>query len=104
MSVLALTETIKFFRSYGVKCDKKVVEEWLQSTLITKDGSNRVCEEDLYEFNEWCRWKGTAYEKGIDDQTKIARLLEEINGLKGEISALEKEKEDLEKQLGVTPF
>lgn len=48
--------------------------------------------------------KGTAYEEGIDDQTKIARLLEEVNGLKSEIAVLKKEKEQLEDRLGVTPF
>lgn len=72
MSVLALTKTTKFFRSYGVKCDDKLVEEWLNTTPTTKD--YQVSEDDLYNFNKWCKWKGTAYEEGIDDQTKIARL------------------------------
>ncbi|MGG1815094.1 hypothetical protein ABDI16_24120, partial [Cytobacillus firmus] len=60
--------------------------------------------DDLYYFNEWCRWKGTPYEEGIDDQTKIARLLEEINDLQSEVSALKKEKENLELRLGINPF
>ena len=38
------------------------------------------------------RWEGTAYEKGIDDQTKINRLLEEIADLKQKVSKLEKER------------
>ncbi|WP_026562902.1 hypothetical protein [Bacillus sp. J37] len=92
MSELALTKTIKFFRSYGLKCEEKLVEEWLKATSTTKDSSHQVGEDDLYEFNEWCRMKGTAYEEGIDDQTKIARLLEEMNGLKSEIAVLKKKK------------
>lgn len=103
MSVLTLGHTTKFFRSYGIKCDDQLVEEWLK-TIPTEDLSNQVSEDDLYDFNEWCRWKGTAYEEGIDDQTKIARLLEEINELKSEISLLKQEKENLEVKLGITPF
>lgn len=94
----------KFFRSYGVKCDEKLVEEWLTHNSSSKALSHNFYEEDLYDFNEWCRWKDTAYEEGIDDKTKIARLLEEINELKCEIVVLKKEKEDLEIQLGVIPF
>lgn len=104
MSELALTKTIKFFRSYGLKCEEKLVEEWLNTSSTTKDSSHQVCENDLYEFNEWSRMKGTAYEEGIDDQTKIARLLEEVNGLKSEIAVLKKDKEQLEDRLEVTPF
>ncbi|MGU4885134.1 hypothetical protein MAY10_25095, partial [Escherichia coli] len=99
-----LTKTINFFRSYGLKCEDKLVEEWLNATSITKDFNDQVCEDDLYEFNDWCSLKGTAYEEGIVDQTKIARLLEEVNGLKSEIALLKKDKEELEDRLGVTPF
>lgn len=102
MSPLTLTEGIKFFRSYGVKCDEKLVEEWLNRKSIKNDLNNGFGEEDLYDFNEWCRWKDTAYEEGIDDQTKIERLLEEINELKSKLSMLEKEKE--QGQLGIIPF
>jgi hypothetical protein len=103
MGVSRLKETIKFFRSYGLKYDEKLIEEWLK-TIATKDLTYQVCEDDLYEFNEWYRWKGTAYEEGIDDQTKIARLLEEIGELRSEISLLKKEKELLEDNLGIIPF
>jgi hypothetical protein len=103
MSVLGLKEITKFFRSYGLKCEEKLIEEWLK-TSTTKDLTNQVCEDDLYEFNEWNRWKGTAYEEGIDDQTKIARLLKEMDELRSEISLLKKEKELLEDKLGIIPF
>lgn len=38
--------------------------------MVTKHTSNQVSEDDLYRFNEWCRWKGTAYEERIGDQAK----------------------------------
>ncbi len=104
MSILALSKAIKYFHSYGIKCEEKLVEEWLNNPSTSKDLKDNFCEKDLYDFNDWCRWKGTAYEEGIDDQTKIARLLEEISSLKNEIAALKIEKVDLEEQLGVMPF
>lgn len=104
MSELALTKTTKFFRSYGIKCNEELIAEWLNTASRRENLSEQVCEDDLYYFNEWCRWKGTPYEEGIDDQTKIARLLEEINDLQSEVSALKKEKENLELRLGINPF
>jgi hypothetical protein len=87
MSAFTAKEATTFFLSYGLKCDEKLVKEWLND-MVTKNKRNQVSEDDLYRFNEWCRWKGTACEEGIDDQTKIARLVEEINALKCEIASL----------------
>jgi len=102
MNALVITETMRFFRSYGLKCDEKLIEEWLETTIpSTKTFDYQVSEDDLYAFNEWCRWKGTAYENGIDDKTKIVRLLDEINELKCELSLLKKEKERLEGKLEI---
>lgn len=101
---MTLATAINYFRSYGLKCDDTLVKEWLNSTTFKIDPCKVFCEDDLYNFNEWCRWKDTAYEEGIDDQTKITRLLEEIHELKSEIRSLKKEKETLENQLGITPF
>lgn len=101
---MSVTAATKYFRSYGVKCDETLVEEWLNSTALKNRPRNGFCEDDLYDFNEWCRWKDTAYEEGIDDQTKITRLLEEINELKTEITNLKKEKEVLQNQLGINLF
>ena len=101
-----VSEAIKFFRSYGIKCEDedKFVNEWLNSNQTRKDLREPFCEDDLYDFNDWCRWKGTAYEKGIDDQTKIERLLEEISELKSEINALREENNELEARLGINYF
>ncbi|MCM3360373.1 hypothetical protein ACTQ5K_11405 [Niallia sp. Sow4_A1] len=99
------TAAIKFFRSYGVKCEVKLVEEWLNSSSSNQKGLNEnFCEEDLYDFNEWCRWKGTGYEEGIDDKTRIERFIKEINELKSEIDRLNTEKALLEEQLGIGIF
>ncbi len=101
-----VSEAIKFFRSYGVKCEDndKMVEDWLNSNPSRKNSGEDFSEDDLYDFNDWCRWKGTTYEKGIDDQTKIERLLEEINELKNEINALREENNQLEARTGNNYF
>ena len=104
MSGPALIEATKFFRSYGVKCEEELVEEWLNSSCGDKETQRGFCEDDLYDFNEWCRWKGTAHEVGIDEQTKVARLLEEIADLKKEITALQRDKQDLLNRTGILPF
>lgn len=106
MGTFTVKEATEFFHSYEMKCDEKDVEEWMNDPYTKRKIQNckHVDEGDLYDFSEWLRWKGTAYEYGIDDQTKIARLLKEIDGLKDQIEALEKEKESLEDQLGIMPF
>jgi hypothetical protein len=90
MSVIGLSEMTLFFRSYGLKCDQKNIEEWMIKTnwVNKNEVKQLISEDDLYDFNEWNRWEGTAYEAGIDDETKINRLLEEIRDLKLEIKKL----------------
>lgn len=48
--------------------------------------------------------KGTSYEPGIDDQTNIARRLEEITELKKENEALKREIYKLATEPGYLPF
>ncbi|GGK09462.1 hypothetical protein GCM10007063_34930 [Lentibacillus kapialis] len=96
-------EATKFFHSYELKCNENLVQEWM-NRKSTKHIGSQVTEDDVWEFTEWWGRKDTAYEEGIDDQTKINRLLEEITRLKKEKSSLEKEKTDLELQLGIMPF
>lgn len=107
MSTFTVGEVTRFFQSYGLKCDEKLIEEWVNEKSGKANNSGtiqQISEDDIYSFNDWCRWKGTAYEKGIDDRTKIDRLFEEINGLKKEIETLKTEKIILEEQLGILPF
>lgn len=103
MSAFTAKEAMEYFYSYGLRWDEKSVQEWMNDPT-TKITSNQVCEDDLYRFNDWCRWKGTAYEEGIDDQTKITRLINEINELNSEIAVLETEKRDLKWHLEDLPF
>lgn len=58
----------------------------------------------VYNFSDWCRVYGTAYEDGIEDQTKIDRLIKEVFTLKKEIETLKAEKAVLEDSLGILPF
>ncbi|MGP4083053.1 hypothetical protein ACTWQL_24660 [Pseudalkalibacillus sp. R45] len=103
MSSYTAKEAATFFQSYCVSCDEGEVQEWMNKDRRTNT-DNPVCEDDLYQFNEWCRWRGTAYEEGIDEPTKTERLLEEISELKRERSLLRKEIEALKEQLGIMPF
>lgn len=103
MSVLNAEEAIRFFKSYGFRVDEESVKEWVQDNIKK---ANEACkdrpinEDDLYNYNDWNAAKGTSYETGIDDETKIARLLEEIEHLKKEVEDLKNEKGHLESLLG----
>lgn len=101
---MPLAKVIKYFQSYGLKCDESLVQEWLNSTTFQNDPGKVFCEDDLYDFNEWCRWAGTAHEEGNDKQTKLKRLLEEIETLKIENAKLKKELETLANQVDILPF
>jgi hypothetical protein len=90
MSTYTAAEATKFFRSYCVKCDENEIKEWMENTPTINRG-NQVDECDLYAFNDWLRCKGTSYEPGIDDQTRIARMIEEIAELRKENEALRTE-------------
>ena len=104
MGVLNAEEAIRFFKSYGFRVDEESVKEWVKEN---NKKANKACEsrpideDDLYSYIDWCVVKGTAYEEGIDDKTKIARLLEEVSLLKKEVKALKDEKRHLENLLGM---
>ncbi|MDQ0254608.1 polyhydroxyalkanoate synthesis regulator phasin [Evansella vedderi] len=103
MSVLNQEEVIKFFKLYGFRVDEVSVREWVKENNKKANTSDKIrptIEDDLLKYNHWCIVKGTAYEEGIDDQTKISRLLEEVELLRKEVEDLKNEKYDLEKLLG----
>lgn len=96
-----------FFRSYELKCDEKLVGEWMDDNPVgreLKDLRSELDEWDMYAFSDWCSVRGTAYEDGIDDQTKIARLLEEVANLKKKNDELQKENSELISKLDILPF
>jgi hypothetical protein len=99
-------EVVLLFRSYGLKDGEDIIVEWMKETRKENTGgANRpISEGDIYRFNEWSKRRGTAYEEGIDDKTKIDRMFEEICDLRKEIEELKMEKALLERQLGILPF
>ncbi|WP_088049438.1 hypothetical protein [Virgibacillus dakarensis] len=107
MSILNAEEAIRFFKSYGFRVDEGSVKEWVKEN---NKQANTTCknrpieEQDLYRYNDWCYVKGTAYEEGIDDKTKISRLLEEVSLLKKEVEYLRDEKHNLENLLGMNDW
>ena len=105
MGILNVEETIRFFKSYGYRVDEDSVKEWVKENNMKVSKSCKKCqvvEEDIYRYNDWLMAKGTPYEEGIDDKTKIARLEEEVAMLKKEVEQLKNEKSILEDQLGNT--
>ncbi|WP_449598740.1 hypothetical protein [Niallia sp. Marseille-Q9988] len=106
MSGINAEEAIRFFSSYGLRVDEKSVKEWVKENNKKANCSDRrpIVEEDLHRYNDWCLVKGTAYEEGIDDTTKIARLLEENSLLKKEVEKLINEKFQLENSLGLNDW
>jgi len=107
MTRLTRQEALSLIHSYGLKCDSAQINRWLEDGVLKgtrKDGSFTIDEEAVYDFLEAYRWEGTPYEKGLDLVTRVKRQEEEIAALKKVISELQKEKEALEKQLGMMPF
>ncbi|MBU9713487.1 hypothetical protein [Evansella tamaricis] len=107
MSSLNAEEAISFFKSYGFRVDEESVREWIKDNnkMANMPYKRRpIVENDLYRYNDWCKVKGTAYEEGIDDRTKVARLLTENSLLKKEIEKLKAEKQQLEESLGLNDW
>ena len=107
MSVYNAKEAIQFFKTFGFRVDEELVNEWVaeNNRNVSLTGETRqMLEADLYCFNEWCLIKGTAFEEGIDDKTKITRLLEEVSELRKEIQSLKDESWQLKELLGKNNF
>ncbi|WP_128721572.1 hypothetical protein [Mesobacillus subterraneus] len=63
----------------------EMVSHWISEgniKSIENGGAYEVLEEEVYRFIETYRLEGRAFKEGIDDQTMIGRLLEEITDLK----------------------
>jgi len=103
MGSFTAREATEFFRSYEVKCDEELVQEWLNHTS-NEQISAPVTEEHVWAFTDWWMRQSTAYEDGIDDKTKIERLITENQRLKKENNTLRSEKILLEHDLGISPF
>ncbi|MBC2724325.1 MAG: hypothetical protein HGJ97_16940 [Desulfosporosinus sp.] len=107
MRVLNAEEAIRFFKTYGFRVDEASVREWVKENNKKANTACESCpidEEDLHSYDYWRFEKGTAYEDGIDDKTKIARLLNEVSKLKKEVEQLKDEKQHLENLLGLNDW
>jgi hypothetical protein len=60
--------------------------------------------EVIEDFLHRYQWEGTAYEPRIDDQTKIARLLEEVKELRIENQSLKQENRQLKNDSEAMPI
>jgi hypothetical protein len=102
---MTIQETVEILLDHRLECDVQDIEAWIKQGKIkaTKEG-NTIEIEEIWDFLNQLRLKGTAYEKGIDDKTKIERLEKEIGDLKARIDALVDEKILLEIELGTSPF
>ena len=91
----------------GEKVTTTIVTEWVEQGLIKSSGNGKnrmISLLDLEDFVEESRWIGTAFERGIDDQTKIKRLLDELFKLKAENERLQKENYEFALKLGIEDF
>lgn len=106
MATLSVKEATLLMHTYGIKCDRSLVEQWLIEGKLNGIENEGIYteEEEVYEFLEAYRWEGTAYEKGIDDKTKIKRLLEDISEFRQRIKELEDENRELQKKIPPSVF
>lgn len=105
MANLNIEEAMILLRACGRRCDKHKVEQWLMEGKLNgteSEGIYTINEEDIYRFLEVHKWLGTAYEKGLDDKTKVSRLLEDISYFRQKIIELENENRELKKKLSLS--
>ena len=108
--MLTVKDACGILNDHHIGCSEQMLRRWLrQGRLIGTRSENRkegwkICLRDLHQFMESQQWEGTAYEEGIDDKTKIKRLLEEIQELKLQIQELEMKNDELLNKLGIPPF
>ena len=107
MKILNINEVREIILELGLTCDHQKVESWLSDGSIKniQDGNlYKIIEHDIEDFIFDTLWIGSPYERGINNETKIDRLLEEIASLKAKVSKLQDEKHELELELGKMPF
>ncbi len=107
MTNLTLQEATSLLHSHGIKCNQGMVKQWLDDGKLKGtevNGSYTIIVDEVYNFLEDYRWEGTVFEKGIDEETRIHRFLDEIAMYKGKIEELETENQELKNQLGILPF
>lgn len=103
---ISAVDAFQFIRSYGWTPEMCELEQWLHEDPLIQSNPDSVMDEDsMYRFDDWRRYKGTAYEPGIDLQEKVDRLLTEGSQMRKETEELKLKIAQLEqKQIGESPF
>jgi len=86
--LLTIQEAAAILQSYGIECHWHEVKKLAVEGKIKVKHENRVYkmnQDDVYEFLELL-WKGTSYEIGISNETKISRLIQENIELRQKLS------------------
>ncbi|WP_059173345.1 hypothetical protein [Bacillus sp. FJAT-27445] len=99
--LLTIREATAILQSCGIECHWHEVKKWAVEGKIKakhEDKVYKINKNDVYEFLELL-WKGSSYEIGIDDKTKISRLINENKDIRKRIVQLEKENEKLRQKL-----
>ncbi|WLR54614.1 hypothetical protein LC048_07520 [Mesobacillus subterraneus] len=99
--LLTVREATEILQSCGIECQFHEVKKWAIEGKIKAKHENRVYRiglDDVYDFLE-ILWKGSSYEIGINDETKISRLIQENKEIKDRIIQLEKENKILRQKL-----
>ncbi|MDR4949899.1 hypothetical protein [Neobacillus cucumis] len=94
--LLTIREAAAILQSCGIECHWHDVKKWAVEGKIKAKHENsvyKINQNDVYEFIELL-WKGTSYEIGINNETKITRLIQEIK-------QLEKENKKLRRKLSL---
>jgi len=107
MTILNEHETAGLMHSYGIKCDNETIKQWVKDGTLKGIINGSLYEihiENVEEFLYDRQWNGTAFERGIDDSTKIQRLLDEVYALKRRVLELENINCELKSKLGEMPF
>ena len=107
MTILNEHETARLMHSYGMKCDKETIKRWVKEGTLKGIINGYLYEihiDDVEIFLYDYQWNGTAFERGIDDSTKIQRLLDEVYALKHRVLELENINTELNFKLGEIPF
>ncbi|WP_130859132.1 helix-turn-helix domain-containing protein [Gracilibacillus phocaeensis] len=104
---MTIAETVDLLHNYEVDCDEKDVYRWIakgEMEATEHEGNYYILELDMLDFLIDLSNVGTAYEKGINNETKIVRLEKRIQELEKKIDSLRCEKVQLELRLGILPF
>lgn len=107
MPNLDVKEAMVLLRACGRRCNMHKVEQWVMEGKLKgteSEGIYTFDEEEIYRFLDTYKWEGTAYEKGLDDKTKVSRLLEDISYFRRKVIELENENRELKEKLSLSEF